>query len=180
MNRGVHSWCFSWSICDWCGRMAPCRPASRKQGLLLPRYRRSYRRIHLIGSPGRRSRECRNRLFFFICCMSPSRSHTTCKRPELLTKYIREYDVLRLYVAMQYVLTVYILHGLANLCQFCSSLLLWESFAQFAQPVKWPFLHVLHHNVDMILIAEASVHADDVGMVEEEVDLYLLCELVQH
>jgi hypothetical protein len=42
------------------------------------------------------------------------------------------------------------------------------------------FLHVFHQDEDAIRVAEEAIHADHVGMVEEEGNLYFLDELFNH
>lgn len=42
------------------------------------------------------------------------------------------------------------------------------------------FFHVFHQDIDVIRVAEEAIHADNVGMVEEEGYLYLLDKLIDY
>lgn len=70
--------------------------------------------------------------------------------------------------------------SLANLCQFRLGLRFLQFLVRLDHLVQRPLLHVLHHDVEIGRIMEKPVELDHVRMREEEADLQLLDELVQH
>jgi len=160
--------------------MAPFLLTAQKPKRRWPKYPPNCRKIILRGFRDKRSRECRSKWYVSICCMLPIRSRTTCTRPALSIKYIRNNDVLRLYVSVQYVEGVQVPNSLANICQFRYCLLLPHPFTALDQAIEWSILHVLHENVEIEGILEKAVEFYHVGVCQEETDLDLLNELLEH
>jgi len=79
---------------------------------------------------------------------------------------------------VQNIISVKIVHSIANLVKFLAGLLLLEFLVHFYGLIQRAFFHVLHHDVEVGPVAEKAIHFDDVGMVGKQVYLYLLHELV--
>ena len=94
--------------------------------------------------------------------------------------YIRNDDVLRFYVPVQDVQGVEVTDRLADLSQLRHCLLLRHFLTAFDEPVEGAVLHILHEDVEVEGVLEAAVELDHVGVRQEETDLNLLDELLQH
>ena len=73
-----------------------------------------------------------------------------------------------------------VVQGSADLSHPSDCFLLRQSLFSLDHLVQSSFLHVLHHDIDACGVVEETVHFHDVWVVEEETDLQLLCELLQH
>ena len=81
---------------------------------------------------------------------------------------------------MEDILRVEILYSLAELEKTCWGLIFFELFLNLDLFIEWPFLHVLHYDVEMELVMEKAIHLDYVGMIREEIYFQLHDKLVKH
>ena len=78
-------------------------------------------------------------------------------------------------------LVVHTLHRFANLRRCYGYLLLFEAcLLSLDTFVESTFLHVFHHQVDVLNIVEEAVKFDDVGMIEEHLKLDFQDNLMAH
>jgi hypothetical protein len=68
----------------------------------------------------------------------------------------------------------------ANLSEFRCCFLLLHFLRVFNQFIECTLLHILHHDVEVKGVVEEPVELDHVAVVEEETDLHLLDELLEH
>lgn len=68
----------------------------------------------------------------------------------------------------------------ANFSHSSNCFFLRQSFFSLDHLVQSSFLHVFHHDIDVCRVMEEAVHLNYVWVVEEETNLQLLCELLQH
>lgn len=81
---------------------------------------------------------------------------------------------------MQDVVLVQVVHRLAHLLQSGTGLFLGQLFFHLYGFEEWALFHVLHHDVNVLAVTEEAIHFDDVGMIQEQANLDLSDELVQH
>jgi hypothetical protein len=73
---------------------------------------------------------------------------------------------------------MHLLQCQANLLQFLNRLLLGESLALLDESEEVAAVHVLHDDIEVRGVVEEPVERDDVGVVQEELDLDLVYELL--
>lgn len=93
---------------------------------------------------------------------------------------MRKDDVLGLDVPVEDGVLVHVLECDADFVQFGRGLLERQGSVFFQVRIQRASLHELHQDVKMGPVVEEGVEFDDVGMVEEELDLDFLDELVEH
>ena len=93
---------------------------------------------------------------------------------------MRQDDVLGFDVPVENVRVVHVAESLADLPHLLRDLFFGHSSFTSDAAVEGPFLHVLHHDVEVESITEKAVNLDDVGMVRVEIYLQLHHELVKH
>jgi hypothetical protein len=81
---------------------------------------------------------------------------------------------------VQDILRMEVVNSLAELEKPNTCLIFFEFLLHFDVLVERPFLHILHHDVEVESITEKAVNLDDVGMVRVEIYLQLHHELIKH
>jgi len=81
---------------------------------------------------------------------------------------------------MKNVVGVQIVDGIANLVKFLASFLFFHLFADFYSFIQRSFFHVLHHDIEVGLVTEKTIHFDYVGVIGKQIYLDLLYKLIKH
>lgn len=102
--------------------------------------------------------------------------------PEIakLADSVGQDNVFRLDISMEDIFFMKVVQRSADFSHSGDCFLLCQSLFGLDHLVKSSFFHVLHHDIEARGVVEEAIHFYNVRVVEEEADLQLLRELLQH
>lgn len=81
---------------------------------------------------------------------------------------------------MEDVERVQVADSLTDFCHFAGDFSFRHMLGILDQPIERAFFHVLHENVEVKSVVKETIEFDHISVVQEQTDLHLLDELLQH